>query len=62
MSANYMQKITGGKKVLLGTFYVYKSCENDDPNCIELDYTIKRYECVDIHGNSKNKYIERKDN
>lgn len=61
MSADDMRMIAGGKKVLLGTYYVYKHCDNEDPNCLELDYTIKRYEVLDCHGNSQNKYVEKKD-
>ncbi len=61
MSADDMRNIIGGKKVLLGTYYVYKYCENGDPNCLELDYTIKRYEILDCHGNSLERYDEKKD-
>ena len=61
MSADDMRNIVGGKKVLLGTYYVYKYCENGDPNCLELDYTIKKYEIVDRKGNSKNRWVDEKD-
>lgn len=61
MSADDMKNILGGKKVLVGTYYFYKPCENGDEDCLELDYTIKKYEIFDCYGNSKNKWVEKRD-
>ena len=61
MSVEDMKMIVGGKRVLVGTYYILKPCENGEEDCMEVDYTIRKYEIVDCRGISKNKWIERRD-